>query len=368
MLSRLSLPLAAVLALSACDRAPTDPAAHGTGAVYALSNAAAGNSVIQFERAGDGSLRLAATFATGGAGTGRGLGSQGAVTLSRDGRWLLAVDAGSSHLTAFRVTGGGLVRTAHVASGGATPTSVTENDGLVYVLNAGAAQNITGFRLSAEGGLAPIAGSTQGLGAGDVAAAQVQFSPAGDQLVVTARATSQILTFQVDGGGRAGAARAQASAGTTPFGFAFAGPDRLVVSEAFGGAALASATSSYRLSPDGALTPATRSSAAQQTAACWVAVTPDGRFAYVANAGSGSITAFSVAADGRLTLVGPAAGQTGDGSGPADVAISADGRFLYVRNGGAGTVGIFAIGADGSLTPLGAAAGLPAGAYGLAAR
>jgi len=49
-----------------------------------LSNATAGNRVIAFQRTDDGHLGPRHTFATGGAGTGAGLGSAGAVTLSPD--------------------------------------------------------------------------------------------------------------------------------------------------------------------------------------------------------------------------------------------------------------------------------------------
>jgi hypothetical protein len=52
----------------------------------------------------------------------------------------------------------------------------------------------------------------------------------------------------------AGAPLVQDSAGTTPFGFAFGKRGQLPVSEAFGGAADASATSSCRLGSDGILT------------------------------------------------------------------------------------------------------------------
>src|SRR6266404_2861975 len=52
------------------------------GAVYTLSNASSGNSVLIFNRGANGELTSGATLATGGLGTGGGLGSQGALVLS----------------------------------------------------------------------------------------------------------------------------------------------------------------------------------------------------------------------------------------------------------------------------------------------
>src|SRR6266853_3558679 len=69
------------------------------GAVYAMTNAAAGNSILIFTRAANGALANAGSIATGGLGTGSGLGSQGALALTSDQRWLLAVNAGSNDIT-----------------------------------------------------------------------------------------------------------------------------------------------------------------------------------------------------------------------------------------------------------------------------
>src|SRR3954462_10103531 len=109
-----------------------------TGAVYTETNSASGNAVHRLDRAPDGSLTWVATYRTGGAGTSAGLGSQGAVALSDDGRLLLAVDAGSNDVAAFRVTRHGhLTLVGRVPSGGALPVSIDIAGGAAYVLNAG---------------------------------------------------------------------------------------------------------------------------------------------------------------------------------------------------------------------------------------
>jgi 6-phosphogluconolactonase (cycloisomerase 2 family) len=112
------------------------------------------------------------------------------------------------------------------------------------------------------------------------------------------------------------------------------------------------------------------SAATTQTAACWAAVTPDGRYAYVTNAGSGSITGYRVAFDGSLRRL-DASGRTavtGTGSTPLDMVVTDSGRMLYVLTGGSHAITPFRIGRDGSLTPLPGGATVPAGVNGLAVR
>ena len=99
-------------------------------------------------------------------------------------------------------------------------------------------------------------------------------------------------------------------------------------------------------------------------------MTKDGRYAYTANAGSGSISGFRIDPDGWLSLL-TADGRTGDvgaGSAPIDMALSHDSRYLYVLGNGSHAITGFRIGADGSLTPAGSISGIVAGAVGLAAR
>ena len=77
--------------------------ARAAASLYTQTNDPAGNAVQRFDRAADGSLTPAGTFATGGAGLATLGGRQGAVELSGDGRNLYAVNAGSDSVSAFRV-------------------------------------------------------------------------------------------------------------------------------------------------------------------------------------------------------------------------------------------------------------------------
>ena len=78
------------------------------GHVYLDDNTVGTNTISGFDRHLDGSLTplAAAPFVAGGAGTGAagGLASQGAVALTNDGRFLIAVDAGSNQLSVLRIS------------------------------------------------------------------------------------------------------------------------------------------------------------------------------------------------------------------------------------------------------------------------
>ena len=371
-LSRWFLLMGLLLAFLAGSSSITFAAEEPVGAVYVMSNAAAGNSVLVFDRADDGKLTEAGEFATGGLGTGGGLGSQGALVLSDNQQWLFAVNAGSNEVSIFSVSSNGLSLSDTIASGGERPLSLTLSGNLLYVLNGGGSGNITGFTIANNGELSPIADSTRYLSNDGVGAApgpaQISFTPDGRQLIVTEKATNLILTYQVGRDGRPSTATTQASEGETPFGFDFSKRGTLIVSEAFGGAAGASAASSYALN-GGNLQTVSASVPTQQTAACWLVVTGNGKYAYTTNTGSSNVTGYAVANDGSLSLLDAdgVTGHTTPGGSPIDAALSHNSQYLYVLSGGTNTITAFEVGADGSLTSIGDA-NIPAGSVGMAAR
>ncbi len=356
--------LTLLLSLFATNIGAAFAAAGQPGAVYVQTNQAAGNAIAMYNRSADGGLTYAGNVPTGGLGTGAGLGSQGSVILSADGRWLLGVNAGSNDISVFRVEAGGLTLMDRVPSGGVRPTSLTLYKDLLYVLNAGASGNITGFTMDAKGKLTALAGSTRPLSGNATAPAQVSFSRDGSMLVVTERATNMIDTYVVGSDGTASGPSVHASSGTTPFGFAFTQQGALIVSEAFGGAALASAVSSYDVS-NGGFQAISASVPTGQTAACWIAVSKNGKFAYSTNAGSNTVSAYRVGTDGSLSLIDGAAGSTG--AGPIDASVSNNGQYLYVLNSRDHNISAFAIQADGTLASIGTFEGLPMGSAGITA-
>lgn len=361
----LSILSAAALAAAVPTPAAAQPA---VGAVYTMTNAADGNAVVTYLRAPDGSLQWAGHTPTGGDGTGAGLGNQGGLALSNDGRWLFVVNAGSNTLTVFEVRHDELRWVDTASTGGSLPVSVTTDGALVYVVHAGT-DDISGFRQAEDGTLNPIPGSRQALSATGAGPAQIGFSPDGRLLVVAEKNTNVLSVFPVSRDGVAGVGVAHASSGPTPFGFGFGRRGQLFVSEAFGGAPNISAVSSYLADASGPdlLQVISPSVPTNQLAACWIAVARSGKLVYAANAASNSVSGYSVSAGGEITLLDPDGVTATTGAGPVDTTLSGDGRYLHVLNGGDATISTFTVGAKGQLTLVDTVAA-PAGANGLAAR
>jgi 6-phosphogluconolactonase len=328
-------------------------------AVYVQTNEADGNRVLAFRREADGSLSAMGSFPTGGAGDGQPhLTSQGSVVLTRNGSHLLVTNAGSGDLSVFPVTPDGLLEPRTVTTGPA-PKSVSEHDGIVYVLNTGA-PSLSGFRLD---GLEPL-GEYSLTAAPDPA--QVGFTPDGSRLIVTDRGTDAILQYAVDESGRLGEAQVSSSAGPTPYGFAFAG-DTLVVTEAFGAEKGKAAASSYRLDT-GEATPVSRSVGNGRSEICWAVATRDGRFAFTTNFADGAVSRYATGGDGSIALEDAAAGVAVEGRpGLRDEDLSSDDRFLYAVDADAQRVFGWSVDDSGGLAPIGSWEGLPETAAGLAA-
>ncbi len=351
----ITVPLA-VAAISAPSASAADR--EGQSHLYTLSNEPGGNKVLAFNRAANGSLTPAGSFATGGNGSGGGLGSQGSVVVDRSHHVLVAVNAGSNSVSAFRVrANGSLTLMGTAPSGGVRPISVAVRDQTVVVLNA-TSNNVSALRL--DDGLTPIVGSTRSLTG--ASGAEVAFAPGGERLVVTEKASNSIDVFPIDDG-RIGAPTTTPSTGQTPFGFAFDPRGHLLVSNAAGGAAGASSLTSYSVRRNGVAV-IDGPSPTHQSAACWVAVSDDGRFAYVTNTASGTITGYSVAADGTLSPLNANGLTATVGAGPIDAAFA--GNDLYTINGGSHDITIDHLGTNGSLTDAGRIGGLPTSAVGLA--
>jgi 6-phosphogluconolactonase len=342
------------------------------GHVSVNDNTAGTNTIGAFDRHVDGSLIPAAgsPFAAGGAGTGSGLAEQGAIQITPDGRFLIAVDAGSSQVSVLRIHSGGslsVVPGGVVSSGGTRPDSVAVSGNLVYVANSGAGDaNYTGFRLGPTGRLHLIPGSTVALAA-SAAPADVLFNGTGTKMAGTEVGTSVIDSFTVGPDGRLTAAPGSPfpAQGLGPFGSEFrpTNPSQLFVSNAHNVGAGTGTVSTFTDSPNGTLAPVAGSPFAdQQTAPCWVEITHDGQFLFTVNTGSGTISRYQIAPGGALTLLGSTpVGATG-GVGAVDARLSPDGHFLYVDESRIGAVGAFAVN-GGSLTELGTSPfTLPAGA------
>jgi 6-phosphogluconolactonase len=357
------LALAAFIVLfTACEKD-----GHGPGAddrsnhVYSITNGQKGNLLIDYRRAADGTLSFDSAYQTGGLGTGAGLGSQGAVIITDDGI-VLAVNAGSNSISSFRTGSHGAILASTVPSGGDRPISITAYGQLVYVLNAGGAGNITGFTLSANGKLSPLANSTRPLSSSNAGPAQVSFLNDGRALVVTEKNTNTITSYT-----RNGTMHTFPAAHPTPFGFAV-GPDgNIYVSEAAGGAPGASTVSAYHVDNNGVISLINGPVSGNQTAACWVVLTDNGRYAYATNTGSNTVSSFGVSSQsGKITLANAVAASTG--SSPTDAAFSNHSKYLYILTSASGTINAYKVSFNGDLSAIQTVENIPSGVVGLAAQ
>jgi 6-phosphogluconolactonase (cycloisomerase 2 family) len=353
----------------ASSASATSARERSSGVVFVQTNNAAGNHVVAYDTAPNGSLRFAASYATGGTGAALAgavvdkLASQGSLVTAGHSR-LIAVNAGSDTVSLFHVNGDRL-RLRHVAgSGGSFPVSVTVHRNLVFVLNALDGGSVQGYRLDGDHltslpaahrslGLTIPTDSTQFLNT----PGQIAFSADGGHLLVSTKANgSHILTFEVGTDGALSTIPVvNTSATPVPFGITFDPAGRVVVAEAGN-----SSLSTYTLGSDGTLT-AVASLSDGQAALCWVAGSGDAF--YGANAGgdgsgtNGTISGFRVDTNGHpslFTLVATHKGVT-------DLTVSPNGSSLYADTGAAGVVDSFRIRRDGSLASTGAVT-VPGGA------
>jgi 6-phosphogluconolactonase len=338
------------------------------GFVYVMTNEPAGNQIVQYSRSDNGSLkelRRASTGGTGGTANGVGsldpLGSQDSLVLSGDGSRLLAVNAGSNEVSALASGSQGLTLLNKVASGGTFPNSLALYGDLVYVLNAHGTPNVTGFRLTSAG-LAAIPNATFALPGGTAAAAHdIRFSPDGTRLLVSEAGTNQIDIFELDGAGLVAGVTTQAAAGRGAFGIRFGRAGVLVNAEAG-----SNSVSSYELTANDTLSVISAAVPDTQAASCWISVTRDGKFAFVSNTGSGTLSAFQVAGNGTVDLESAVDASIPNGH-PIDSALASDSAFFYAIDTNAGRIAEFQI-LGASLKPLGFVTGLPATTQGIAAQ
>ena len=332
--------------------------------VYSESNEAGVNQIFVFQINNDGSLLLQGSTPSGGAGAGAGLGSEGALVLSADHEWLFAVNAGDNSVSSFRVHDDGSLVLAHTEnSGGKKPVSLSSFGNLLYVLNFDS-DNIHGFRVGAGGTLTDIEGSTRSLSGTGVVPPQISFTPNGRFLMVTEKATNKISSFKLGNDGSVAPDVVTASTGQTPFGFNFGRDDYMIVSNAAGGAAVAGSATSYHIGGNGIPHEVNGAVPNDQAAPCWVATTKYGRFAFVSNTGSNSVSSYYVAPGGKLFLVNKAAGSTDNA--PADIVVAANNYNVYELNVNSGTIGEFHRTFLGGLKSIGSVSGLPGPVTGLA--
>jgi 6-phosphogluconolactonase (cycloisomerase 2 family) len=355
-LSAVIAAMATALLAAPAVLANADEGEGGQHAVFVQTNDPNGNSIAAYARDANGTLTYAATYATGGKG-GRAAGaavdplaSQSSLVYDSEHHLLLAPNAGSNTVSVFRVRGDRLRLEQIVTSGGPFPASIAVRGNLAFVLDAGLAGYVQGYRI-ADGRLHSIAGSQRSLGLANSnppallqSPAQVGFTPNGRDLVITMKGNNHgsVDVFGVSDEGQLSSAPTATSVGGNAFAFVFDPDGHLViVNAAFGN------LSTYTVNGNGSLSLVSAGATDGQVAACWV-TRVNGNY-YAANAGSGSLSQYTINEGGTVTLEqSPAA--TGI---PGAVDMAASGHFLYAQSGASGSVKAFAVSEDGSLWAIG---------------
>jgi 6-phosphogluconolactonase (cycloisomerase 2 family) len=358
----------------------------GPGAVFTSTNDSEGNGVVMYDRGNDGRLTYIGEYATGGDGSGPGLtapvdplGSQSSLIVHEE--YLYVVNAGSNEVSALSISRDGLSLIGTYDSGGSYPVSLTAYDDWLYVLNAGGNSNIYGYSIEDDGSLTPLSNSSRTFGASNSqlpntlqSPSQVEFSPMGDMLVVSEKASNEIHVFTVGTDGLPAASPvSNASAGTLPFSFTFDSSGTLLVTEVIGqgeggaGPPTNGSVSTYTVNADGTLNVISTSVRNFQTATCWIVGIDE--YYFVSNTASDTISSYTLASDGSLTLLEEESFSTASGAAPTDLAVS--GNFIYVLNSGLDRVTSYeADPNDGSVASLSNAANIlgdvTPGAVGLA--
>jgi 6-phosphogluconolactonase (cycloisomerase 2 family) len=367
--------LAGAVAFAAAAHAQSGagtPKSATASVVFVQTNEPAGNNIVVYDRAGDGQLTRAGTYATGGNGgvaapgtESDHLASQGSLAYDAADGLLIAVNAGSDSVSTFSVHGDLLRLEGVVSSGGQFPASIAVHGRLVYVLNSGGSGIVQGFRI-ADDRLVRIPGSDRTLGLANTdppfflsSPGQIGFTPDGRQVLVTTKASGGLIdAFQVRPDGRLSATpTANPSATPVPFAFTFTPNARLAVGEAG-----ASTVSTYAVNSDGTLVDP-KSEPDGQVALCWIVRV--GQYYYVSNTGSNTLSGYTITADGQPSLIGTTGVVATTEPGPIDTTSPSGTSFLYAETG-SGTVDEFSVNDDGTLTPLGVVDGLPVGIEGIA--
>jgi len=338
------------------------------------------NQVVAYARGDDGSLEQLGVYDTGGIGENirasgaNPLASQDPLIVSKDQRFVFAVNAGSESISSFVInddfslTPASLDVSTSGSSGAQNPVSLTIFENILYVANTGnyvdedgveldtlpedrnrVNSSIIGFTIGDDGTLTELAGSEiPGIAAN---VGSVEFSTDGLSLAVTERRTNEIITVGLDENRLPVSESFINSLTDQPFGtdlYPAEIGDILLVSEGNNGAVGLSALSSYLVQDDGSLTGISLSSGVEGdplttgfTFGCWVEFveTPDGDFAYVSNTPDGVITSYEVSDAGELTLLeslAASAGIEGDdtqnGGGVLDAEITFPYLYQVVNN------------------------------------
>jgi 6-phosphogluconolactonase len=284
------------------------------------------------------------------------------VALSPDAKFLYATaEAAEGAVAAYAVEGDKLRLLNTEASKGKGPTHlVVDAAGRnLVVVNYGSGST-TALPIKADGSFAPATSSIQHVGTGPNAGRQsgphahgVYFHPKNGRVYVADLGTDDIFIYRFDAekglltpskpkSGRVTAGEGPRHLAFHPSGrFAYVNTEMglNVVAFSVAGNGGLNEIQSLPTLPEGA--------DKKGVSTAEIFVRPDGKTLYVSNRGHDSIAVYTIAQDGKLTLLQH---MLGTPATPRGFGLSADGRWLVCAGQKSGTLNAYRIGRDGKLT------------------
>lgn len=268
-----------------------------------------------------------------------------AAVVAPEGNHLWTADRDGGTASGFSIGSGGALASlsGFPLALGTTPTTLAISPRHNFVYSPGFGSNeLAGYERAGDGSWTALAGFPLVHPGGPMDA---EFTPDGEHLYVANQSADTISAYDINqsSGALTEVSGSPFAAGDEPTGLAVA-PDgeHLIVANATS-SSMTGSVSSFTIAPSGAL------SAADNEPAGWLpndaTITPDGRFAYIANFYTGKISGYELASDGTLTEL--AGSPFGDASG-------ATASFAIVPN--QGPLAAFAASVSGQSVTLDATA------------
>lgn len=296
------------------------------------------------------------------------------VALSPDAKFLYATaEAAEGAVAAYVVEGEKLRLLGTEASKGKGPTHLAV-DGAgrsLVVVNYGSGST-TALPIKTDGSLAPASSSLQHVGSGPNTGRQagphahgVYFHPKSGRVYVADLGTDDIFIYKFDAekgllaANKPKSGRVTAGEGPRHLAFHPNGKFAYVNTEMGLNVVAFSVDRNGGLKQLQSLPTLPAGADAKGASTAEIFVRPDGKTLYVSNRGHDSLAVYSIAADGKLALLQHVLGVPAT---PRGFGLSADGRWLVCAGQKSGTLNAYRVGRDGKLTDTRQAVEAPAAA------
>jgi 6-phosphogluconolactonase (cycloisomerase 2 family) len=274
-------------------------------------------------------------------------------TVDPTGRFVYVTNETAGGVSVFSIGSTGALTSVGATPAGTTPTAVAvaPSGNFAYVANAGS-NDISIFTIGATGALTAVAGTPPA----SPNPVSITIDASGDFAYASNFNTNNVTVYSVNTstgamallqtmGARSGATSFALAPGTAPVVYV---PKYAYVANGGG-----DTVSAYTVQSGGGLTHIGAVDIATGQGPASVAVDPTNSFVYVANQSDGTVSAYTIQSDGSLMANGAAITAGTSASGTISVAVDPSGRFVYAANNASGDVAAYTINSDGTLKSVG---------------